>query len=275
MTQFFLFIFGASLGSLINVLTLRYHPDKSFWRLLRSQLPNQQSTIDNQQSTIRSCCPHCRATLRWFELIPIVSFLIQAGRCRSCKKPISWQYPIVEGLTGGLAVGLGAMSHIGPIGLIGLISLIGLIGALLTIALIDLRTTIISDELIIIALILTFLIFLTSLTGLRMDYYSSRLFGLLIGGGFLSAFWLAGRGRWMGLGDGKLGAVLGLWLGYPLIFLALAVAFVSGTIIAVALLANRHKTLKDTIPFGPFLIFGALVAFFSQGWFLSWWRLLY
>lgn len=262
--NFFLFLFGVSLGSFINVVSLRYDPGKSLW-----------SMVGRLSTKNRSHCPHCQKTLAWYELIPIVSFAIQAGHCRSCGKKLSWQYPIVELLMGGLAVVIG--ERISPISLIGLISLIFsllLLASLVAIALIDLRTSIIPDELIIISLVLTFLTFLTSLADLKTVFYSSKTIGLLFGGGVLTALWALGRGRWMGLGDGKLGAVLGLWLGWPGILLALAAAFISGTIVSVGLLISRKKTVKDAIPFGPFLVLGAITAFFLKDWWHKWWQML-
>lgn len=271
MIQVFLFVLGASIGSFTNVLSLRYNPKKSLW-----------TVIGGLSTKSRSHCPHCQKILAWYELIPIVSFVIQAGRCRSCKKSISLQYPVVEILVGGLAVGLWQfISPRGPIGHISFISTLSylvsllLLATLLTIALIDLRTTIIPDELILVSLGLTLLTFLTSLTDFRSVFSISRGFGLLIGGGFFTILWALGRGRWLGLGDAKLGASLGLWLGWPGIWLALAVAFISGTIVSVGLLLGHKKTLKDAIPFGPFLVLGAIVAFFWLGWFEGWWWMLW
>lgn len=267
MIQPVLFIFGASIGSFINVLAVRYDPAKSFWTLFSLKRGLSPGVIN------RSHCPYCGKVLQWHELIPIASFIIQAGQCRGCGKPISWQYPIVEVIMGGLAVGL--VFLISPISFIGLMSLsllLFLLASLVTIALIDLRTTIIPDELVIIALVLTFLTSLTFLTGLQTIDLLPRVFGFLIGGGVLTVLWAIGRGGWMGLGDGKLGAILGLWLGYPNIILALGMAFISGSVISIGLIMLQRKTLKDTVPFGPFLVLGGIAAFFLQGWFEGWWR---
>lgn len=269
MIHFFLFLIGASLGSFVNVVSLRYNPKKSLW-----------TVVGGLSTKSRSHCPHCQKILSWYELIPIVSFIVQAGRCRSCQKKLSWQYPIVEALMGGLAVAVGyyispisLISPISPIQLLSYLASLLLLATLLTIALIDLRTTIIPDELVIIVLVLTFLSLLTSLTWPRPVLF--HVLGLAIGGGFFCLLWALGRGQWMGLGDAKLGAVLGLWLGFPTILLALAAAFISGTIVSVGLLACRQKTLKDAIPFGPFLVFGAISAFFLQSWWQGWWRMLW
>lgn len=263
MTQLFLFIFGASLGSFINVLAWRYDPKKSFWSVF-------------QEGPNRSACPHCNQVLAWHQLIPIVSFIIQAGRCRGCHQPISWQYPIVELLMAGLAVGL--WQFISPITIISHISFIAILLLLLTfvtIALIDLRTTIIPDELTVTALVLTLISLSLRALAKQSDdqiILSSSLVGLLVGGGLLGGLWALGHGRWMGLGDGKLGAVLGLWLGFPGIWLVLAVAFISGTIVAGGLLLGRLKTLKDQLSFGPFLVLGGLATFFLRQWFEGWWQ---
>ena len=81
-----LFAFGIAIGSFLNVISIRYNPDKFLF------------SLKNLRG--RSHCPHCKKTLRWYELAPLFSFLIQGGRCRGCATKISWQYSIVEFLTG-------------------------------------------------------------------------------------------------------------------------------------------------------------------------------
>lgn len=284
MIQLVLFIFGASLGSFINVLALRYDPEKSFWTFFRLKNKKTEKQKNNIETINRSHCPHCGKVLQWYELIPIVSFIIQAGQCRGCKKSISWQYPVVEVVMGTLTVLLWRFviqqDNKLTINNQFLLScyfaiLLLLIASLITIALIDLRTTIIPDELVIIAFALTILTFLTKLTVTQNTALINHAIGLLIGGGVLTTLWAIGRGRWMGLGDGKLGVVLGLWLGYPTIILALSMAFISGSIISIGLIALQRKTFKDTIPFGPFLVLGGIITFFFHGWFEGWWHLLW
>src|SRR5580704_2783986 len=86
MLWIFLFIFGLAIGSFLNVVALRYD--------------GEHFLFSNKKLGGRSHCPHCKKTLRWFELIPLVSFAIQGGKCRHCKAPIGWQYPLVELISG-------------------------------------------------------------------------------------------------------------------------------------------------------------------------------
>ena len=86
MPYFFLFIFGLAIGSFLNVVSLRYRPE--------------QKLLDLKIIGGRSACPHCQKTLRWYELIPLLSFIVQFGKCRSCGQRLSLQYPLVEILTG-------------------------------------------------------------------------------------------------------------------------------------------------------------------------------
>ena len=109
----FVFLFGLSVGSFLNVVILRYHkanPDESgfafrFLAPLETRAKGAAAPMSHRGLSLtglggRSHCPHCQKTLGFWELIPVVSFLVQAGRCRSCRKLISWQYPLVELATG-------------------------------------------------------------------------------------------------------------------------------------------------------------------------------
>ncbi len=219
----FKFLIGLAIGSFINVLALRY-PFWNFWG--------------------RSHCLHCRKNLSWQELIPVFSFLIQRGRCRSCKAKISLQYPIVE-----LLAGIGAV-------ILPVYFLIPSYILLLT-SLIDFRLQVIPDELS------------AALgwwgAGAIFLFGASWLNHLVAAAGaaaFLGSVILFTKGRGMGFGDLKLGAALGLWLGFPKIAFSLWAAFIIGAAWGVFLLLAKKKNLKDAIPFGPFLALGALITLF-------------
>ena len=113
MVWFFIFLFGVAIGSFLNVVALRYD--------------GEHFLFSEKQLGGRSHCPHCKKTLRWFELVPLVSFLIQGGRCRRCGISIGWRYPAVEMLSGiiFLAVPLHFSSLASPLGFFSA-SLIGL-----------------------------------------------------------------------------------------------------------------------------------------------------
>ncbi len=199
----------------------------------------------------RSRCPYCDITLRWYELIPLLSFVIQLGRCRHCHALLSWQYPIVELVSGLMFVGI-LMS--GQIGLIWLLAAM----ALLLLSLIDLRLYIIPDQ------INLFLALLG--VGILVDkgisssaIWQGHLLGFFVGAAFFGLIILITKGKGMGMGDLKLVAALGFLFGWPKILLIIIAAFVLGSISSVFLLLSKRKTMKDGIPFGPFLAVAAMV----------------
>lgn len=258
-----LFLAGIAIGSFLNVVSLRYRPDRPLFA--------------NDILGGRSHCPHCGKILRWYELIPLISFIIQLGKCRSCKQPLSWQYPVLELVTGIVFVYLpGIVSRWVFLGIWGLVVL-----TLILLSAIDARLKIIPDQLNV------FLAFLGLALAAAKAYYGT--FGLAQGSfvgryallfGFREHVWLnhllaAGvgllifavivilsRGKGMGMGDVKLAGALGLLLGWPDIILSIMFAFIAGSLYALALMALRRKTFKDMVSFGPFLATGVLITMF-------------
>ncbi|MEK7110466.1 MAG: prepilin peptidase [Patescibacteria group bacterium] len=266
MTALF-FALGAALGSFLNVVALRYDPDEFLFA---------RAVIGG-----RSQCPHCRATLRWFELIPLVSFLIQSGRCRRCGAKISPRYFLVEVAAGMLALvaflKFGAPDVWGrEMALAALWALMFLV--LLLVALIDFRLTIIPDEAnaLIAALGVgiaavgapgfglvsgSFLGSYAIIFGARENIFlniavavlaATVLFGALVG---------VTRGRGMGIGDLKLAVALALPFGWPDVLLLFAFAFIIGSLVGGVAILLRRMTLKSALPFGPFLALAALIVF--------------
>ena len=254
-----LFILGALVGSYLNVVSFRFSGDEGF-RASRKG---------------RSRCPHCSRTLRWYELVPLLSFLVQGGKCRICHKRLSLQYPTVE-LTAGLVLVLIPWQ-------LGWSSLTVLwISAFLLfilIAAIDLRLGIIPDKLNILVALLGLSAALLAYfdSGLETSFLGSyallfqlgegsfwvhRLVGVTFGLVFFGSIYLLSRGRAMGLGDVKLAGAIGFLLGWPDIVLALVLAFLVGSIFAIPLLLMKRKTLKDALPFGPFIVAGVTLVFF-------------
>lgn len=252
------FLLGTAIGSFINVVALRYDPEGGgvFGRQLRG----------------RSRCPHCGGTLGWRELIPIASFVAQKGRCRSCRGKISLRYPTVELLSGLALTAVFALFGFSPDALI--FSLAAL--ALILVSLIDIRHYLIPDILVLVIGILglarlalgelpenvSFLGHYGFIGGLQENVWLNRLAALVAGGGLLAILALASRGRAMGWGDVKLAAAGGLLLGWPDIVFSLAVAFVAGSLASLAVIARGRKTLKDAIPFGPFIALGIILTAF-------------
>jgi leader peptidase (prepilin peptidase)/N-methyltransferase len=205
-----------------------------------------------------SHCPKCQGFLAWYDNVPVLSYLLLAGRCRTCRVRISPIYPAVEVLTGALAVAL--FLRLGPT--LAFAGYFAFAAALVVITFIDLDHQIIPDVISLpgIAVGLAF-----SLVSPLVTPFDAAL-GVLAGGGTLLAVaWLykTFRGQeGMGGGDIKLLAMIGAFLGWQSIFVTLFVGSVIGSIIGVVVMLYEGADTKLAIPFGPFLAGGALVYLF-------------
>jgi leader peptidase (prepilin peptidase)/N-methyltransferase len=203
----------------------------------------------------RSRCPKCGAPVKPYDNIPILSWLLLRGRCRSCAAAISPRYPLVEALTAALCVGA-VLTHESAVGIAMSIVVILLV---IPAALIDLEHRIIPNRLTALGAALALLV------GLVLDPGGEpeRLIAAAAAGGFLLVAALAYPGG-MGMGDVKLAAVLGLLLGRA-VGPAILVALLSGAALAVVVIARKgqREGRKTAVPFGPFLALGALVAVFA------------
>lgn len=230
---------GLIIGSYLNVVIHR--------------LPRRESTV-----LPRSRCPHCGAVIRAIDNLPLVSFLLLRGRCRSCKAPISWRYPIVEALTAGLFVA--CFEVFGPTWH----GLVAILFCCLLVALggIDLEHFLLPDLLTLPALVFGVAI------SLRADWITPRqsLLGAVLGGG---ALWLLAR-AWvllrheegMGLGDVKMLAMVGAFLGWQGVLVTVFVGSLAGAVLGLSLIALGRLDLGSRLPFGVFLAAGAAVALF-------------
>jgi leader peptidase (prepilin peptidase) / N-methyltransferase len=236
-------LFGLAIGSFLNVVIARVPAGRSLVR------PG-------------SGCPGCSALLKWYDNIPVLSFLVLRGRCRACGMTISWRYPIVEMVTAGLLVQ--AYIALGPTVDFAVAAV--LLPALIAITGIDLQHQLIPDAItlpgILVGLLLNFA------TG-RISWVESA-FGIILGGGLFLVIILASRGG-MGGGDLKLGALLGAFLGWKALLFGLFVAIVLGGAIGAVLLLTGRRGRKDPIPFGPFLAAGGAMALFWGERAFSWW----
>ena len=243
--ELLVFLFGLAIGSFLNVLIDR--------------LPRGENVI-----TGRSRCDHCGKTLRWFELIPLLSFMLQGRRCRRCHKGLSWQYPIVEFVTAmGFMVIFQSQTQSLALGGSWLI-----FSALLVIFVADLKTQIIPDSMVVVGIIGVFFQSQSRLAGLALF---QSAFGAA---GFFLFLWLVTRGKGMGLGDVKLAFLMGLLSGFPKIVVASYLAFLTGALTGVILILLGKKKLKGHIAFGPFLVLGTWVAFIWGQQLIDWWRML-
>jgi leader peptidase (prepilin peptidase)/N-methyltransferase len=248
------FIFGLAIGSFLNLVIYRLDTGKSIIKT-------------------RSHCPYCKKTLSWFELIPLMSFILQKGKCTKCHKKISQQYPLVELATGILFVL--CIWYFFPNFLLS--AFYFLFSSILVIIFVyDLKHYIIPDQVIypavFVALIFNLIKDLTSSCSL-LTVHCSLLNGLLAAlaaGAFFLAIVLVSKGKWMGVGDIKLALFMGLVLGWPKILVALFLAFLIGAFASIILIILKKKTLKSEIPFGPFLAGGTIIAIFWGNVLINW-----
>ncbi len=203
----------------------------------------------------RSVCPTCKKALHWYENIPIFSFFYQKGRCRGCKVAISWQYPLVE-LGAGLLFAFVAWFHAGNLELIMRDAFI--IFFLMFVFVYDLRYQEIWDRMTIhpAAILAAATVWFGWLS------IPSMLVGALVGMGFFLAQYVVSKGRWIGGGDIRLGLFMGIILGWPLILVALFLAYVGGAIFVIPFLIMGKKQFASKIPFGTYLSVATVVAMF-------------
>ena len=234
-------LIGLCMGSFLNVLADRL---------------SQQVSIRG-----RSKCDHCGRTLSWKDLVPIGSFLISLGRCRSCRAKLSWQYPLTELMT---AASYMLTWHFTPLGgFAGHVLSLVFVSILIVILLADLRYQIIPDEM----QVGGFLVSL-GILGVTQSFTLPNIVWLVVGGALGMApillIYLATRGRGMGFGDVKWAFVMGCILGVPEVFISLYVAFIAGGVVGVGLLLTGRARMKQKVAFGPFLIVGTVVVFFAK-----------
>lgn len=222
-------LLGLAIGSFLNVVIARLPEHRSLWR------PG-------------SACPGCGAAIAWYDNIPVLSFLALRARCRACGAPISWQYPLVELLTGGAF--LSAYIGFGPT--LRFVGAAALLAALIAITVIDLKLQIIPDAISLPGIVAGVLI------GVGTGAWLDSLLGVLVGGGIFFAIILI-QPAGMGGGDLKLSAMLGAFLGWKILLFSLFVAVTGGGVLAIAALATGLRGRKDPIPFGPFLAIGGAI----------------
>ncbi len=235
------FVFGLVIGSFLNVVICR--------------LKTKETIFFN-----RSYCPECKAVLRWYDLIPILSFLIQRGKCRYCEKKISWQYPLVEISTACLFLLIFNFQF----SIFNLIYYLIIVSLLIVIFTYDLKHYLIPDRIVFPGMIITLLYQVLS-----NDFYRPVLAGLATSGFFLLLV-LITKGKGMGLGDVKLVGLMGLILSWPNVLIALFLSFFSGAVIGLLLIVFSKKGLKSQIPFGPFLSGATVLTMFYSQFLIDW-----
>lgn len=262
----FLGIIGLALGSFVNALVWRLRMQEELRAQsldLRKKKTAKQKTKDASIIWGRSMCVECKHQLGALDLVPVVSWLWLRGKCRYCKKPISWQYPAVELTLAALFI----LSYIWwPFELFTLVQLVlfAIWGVILTImmalAVYDLRWMLLPNSLIY-SLAAAALLF----TGIQVAdrgvevVLSSLIGGLLLGGFFYCVYYIS-KGEWIGGGDVRYGFVMGFLLGWQKMLVGLMIAAYTGTLLVIILVLLKKYHKKMRVPFGPFLIFGTVAA---------------
>lgn len=242
----FIGLWGLCIGSFLNVCIHR--------------MPLKQSVV-----TPRSRCPHCSFLLTWYDNIPLVSYAVLGGRCRSCRAPISLRYPLVETLTGGIFVW-----HVLVFGLTALLAVrLAFACALIVLFAIDLEHQILPDRITLPGIVIGLGCSLVLPPGPVMS-----LAGAVVGGGILwaiaEAWFRLRKVDAMGFGDVKMLAMVGAFLGLPLVLVTFVLATMMGGIVGVVLIAMRRANLATAVPFGTMLAVAALIASLYGDPLLAW-----
>jgi leader peptidase (prepilin peptidase)/N-methyltransferase len=240
-------MFGAIVGSFLNVCIIR--------------LPKGESII-----IPGSHCPQCNHPIKFYDNIPLISYLLLGGKCRYCKRSISAQYPLVEGTTA-----ISSLLLFLKYGLsLSYFFYFSFVAALIIITIIDLYHQIIPDVISIPGIGVGLL---GALIIPHITFFNSLL-GILLGGG--SLFVVATLYQWffkregMGGGDVKLLAMIGAFLGWDAVILTILLSSLIGSITGIIIMVLKGKDFKYAIPFGPFLSLGAVIALFYKNEIISW-----
>lgn len=280
-----LFVLGLVFGSFLNVLTIRFDPRGRFF------------AAKNVRG--RSRCMSCQKQLAWYELIPLASFALQVGKCRSCRARLSWQYPAVELATALIFAGVPLFLNrffafwdpsLSPWLFAGIVALWMAVFILMLIAfIVDVRHYIIPNAvnalLFVLGVVWVFLawhfnLFENLYGGSFLRQYAavfpafanpwlSHLAGAALGSALFLLIVVFSRGRAMGVGDVKLIGALGILFGWPDIIPLIFWSFILGSLVAMVLLARKRKGMADQVPFGPFIVAASALVFFAGPWFMS------
>jgi leader peptidase (prepilin peptidase)/N-methyltransferase len=229
-------LIGLCIGSFLNVVIYR--------------LPRGQSLV-----TPPSRCRNCNYLLRWYDNVPVLSWLFLRARCRNCGTPVSWQYPVVELVTAALFVLVVWLTPLGPL----VFSRLLLVSILVALFGIDLEHQILPNSITLPGIVIGVMFSAIAPPGIK-----DSLIGAVLGGGILYAiaggYYLWRREEGMGMGDVKMLAMIGAFLGWKAVLVTLVLSSFSGAIIGLLLMALQRGTMKFALPFGTFLGIGAVVA---------------
>lgn len=243
LTVFIIFIFGAAMGSFIGAAVYR--------------MKNKKSIIRG-----RSECEKCGKKLKWYELIPIFSYLFLRGKCGKCGKAIGAELLLTEIICGALYAAA-YFYHRSPALL--LIRDWIFLGGLVFLFIYDLKYKILPDLVTIPVAVAVFII--NIILGVKI---TDLLLGVAVGGGFFLLQYLVSAGRWIGDGDIRMGALLGAALGWPNAIVAVFTAYILGGFYGGYLLVRKKAELKSQLAFGTFLAIGGAIALYWGEKIINW-----
>jgi leader peptidase (prepilin peptidase)/N-methyltransferase len=237
----------------------------SFLNVCIYRLPRGESLVHP-----RSRCPHCGRALAWFDNVPIISWLALRGRCRQCGRPIAWRYPVVELATACTWI---LIAWLTPPGVL-LASRLVLATALIVLFMIDLEHQILPNVITLPGIAVGFLFSLVAPPG-----PVASIAGALLGAGILygiaAGYYMLRGEEGMGMGDVKMLAMLGAFLGWKAVLLTLVLSSFAGAIAGVLLMVISRESLRYALPFGTFLALGALVAMLAGDGIIAWYAGFY
>ncbi|MEK7171327.1 MAG: prepilin peptidase [Patescibacteria group bacterium] len=251
-----LFILGAAIGSFTSVIIYRLH--------------KKEKGIFGGKSS----CAECKTALKPLDLVPILSYLVLRGKCRYCNKEISYMYPALELVTGALFALLFYKFQFVDSNLVFSEAILGMYAlyAFYTFVLVftfffDLHYLKVSDEILIPAILIGLIATIaTPLT----PHFIDALIGLGIGVAFFGLQSLVSRGKWVGLGDLRIGAFMGVILGWELMLVALFISYMIGSAISIFIAIKQKKFYGVKVPFAPFLVTGTFLTIFLGDKILNW-----
>lgn len=251
LTTLFSALLGLIVGSFISMLS---------WRLPRmlELEPEEQFKII---SIHRSHCPHCQTPLPWYRLIPLFSWLISLGKCHSCQQKISPRYPLIEISTALLTV---YIIHHFDVTLVGFIALV-FTWFLITICVIDIEHQLILDKLSLPLLWLGLIVNTQAIFATPINAILGAAAGYLILWTLFQVFKLVTGKEGMGYGDFKLLAALGAWFGIMSLPQIILIASLSSIVIGLVLALSKVRSMKDPVPFGPYLAIGGWTSLIFGG----------
>ncbi len=250
------FVIGLSIGSFISASVWRLHEQEELRRT--NKKPKKELSITKG----RSMCEHCGHQLSALDLIPLISWFSLRGRCRYCKTKLSWEYPIVELVTGLLfAMSYTAWEFAEVFDYISFGFWILILSGLIFLALYDIKWLILPNK--VVYPLITAAIFLVVLEATVFDggaaLVRDRVLGLAFIGGIFYLLFLVSSGKWIGGGDVKLGILIGILLGLPRSILTFVLAFNTAAVVILPLLVFGIVKRKTPVPFGPFLIVATII----------------